>query len=324
MDTLSKNIIRHLQIDFPLCSRPFQQAASRLGITEDILLTQLRDLLDNKILSRFGPLYHAERLGGGLTLAALRAAEQEFDAVADYVNSLPEVAHNYAREHELNMWFVIATEKPEDIARVINKIHLHTGLPVYDFPKQKEYYLGLKLNPDGQAAESFAVNTLKKNQTSASLESFDRLLIQATQAGLALCAQPYQEVANQIGSDENSVIQRLQTMLEQGMIRRIGVVPNHYKLGYCSNGMTVWDVKDDVVDALGQQVGQLDFVSHCYRRPRHLPKWPYNLFAMVHARSHEEIQQQIEKIKTLLGAHNQQHDVLFSRKILKKTGLRFS
>lgn len=154
------------------------------------------------------------------------------------------------------------------------------------------------------------------------LDETDRKLIEATQAGLPLTPEPYQSLAEQLGLSAGEVMQRLSTMQNSGIIRRIGAVPNHYKLGYRFNGMTVWDVPDELIDDLGQKVGQLEFVSHCYRRPRHLPEWPYNLFAMVHGKTRQEVDQQIQQIADLLGSDNRGCDVLFSTKILKKTGFR--
>jgi DNA-binding Lrp family transcriptional regulator len=154
------------------------------------------------------------------------------------------------------------------------------------------------------------------------LSDFDRRLIAATQAGLPLLPRPYAAVAAQLGVSEIAVRERMGSMLEQGLIRRIGAVPNHYRLGYTANGMTVWDVADDQVDELGAQVGALSTVSHCYRRPRALPEWPYNLFAMVHGRSHNEVEHEAQKIRTLLGKACRDADILYSTAILKKTGLR--
>ena len=116
---------------------------------------------------------------------------------------------------------------------------------------------------------------------------------------------------------------RIRRMLDQGIVRRIGAVPNHYAVGYRANGMSVWDVPDEMVDELGAQVGELEFVSHCYRRPRRLPEWPYNLFAMVHGRSRESVEEKVARIATLLGSADRGHEVLYSTRILKKTGLRF-
>ena len=156
------------------------------------------------------------------------------------------------------------------------------------------------------------------------LDALDRRIVLATQQGLPLDPRPYAVVAAQVGASEAEVLQRIERLRARGAIRRIGAVPNHYALGYRANGMTVWDVDDDRVEELGRRVGALDFVSHCYRRPRHRPHWPYNLFAMVHGRDREEAERQIAVIADLLGDACRAYDVLYSTRILKKTGLRFA
>jgi len=145
MDDLDKAIINRLQQGFPVCDAPYQKVAIELGANETELLNRLKMLLDDVVLSRFGPMYHAEQMGGALTLAAMQVPEERFDAVAEMVNNFPEVAHNYARNHALNMWFVLATERPEQIESVISAIEQQTGLHVHNMPKIKEYFVGLKL-----------------------------------------------------------------------------------------------------------------------------------------------------------------------------------
>jgi DNA-binding Lrp family transcriptional regulator len=154
------------------------------------------------------------------------------------------------------------------------------------------------------------------------LDDSDRRLIQATQAGLPLSPRPYHAIAEQLGLDAADVMGRMQRMLDLGIIRRIGAVPNHYALGYRANGMTVWDVADERIDELGARVGQLAFVTHCYQRPRHLPDWPYNLFAMVHGKTREEVEAKANSIAEVLGEASRGNDILYSSRILKKTGLR--
>ena len=154
------------------------------------------------------------------------------------------------------------------------------------------------------------------------LTPFDKRLISATQAGLPLVPRPYDEVGARMGVSGDAVRERLQGMLREGLVRRIGAVPNHYRLGFVANGMTVWDVDDERVDELGEKVGALECVSHCYRRPRALPDWPYNLFAMVHGRSRDETERKIDAIRRTLGARARANDALYSVRILKKTGLR--
>lgn len=156
------------------------------------------------------------------------------------------------------------------------------------------------------------------------LDRIDRKVIAATQDGLPLVRDPYVAIGRQVGISADEVRTRLQWMLETGAIRRIGVVPNHYALGMSANGMSVWDVRDADAAGLGEKIGALDFVSHCYLRPRHLPLWPYNLFAMVHGRERSEVEDKVHVIAGLLGTAAARHDVLYSTRILKKTGLRIA
>jgi DNA-binding Lrp family transcriptional regulator len=157
-----------------------------------------------------------------------------------------------------------------------------------------------------------------------SLDDFDRCLIAATQSGLPLVPRPYEAVGAVLGVSAEAVRERFAQLLSSGLVRRIGAVPNHYRLGYVANGMTVWDVADARVDELGERVGALPGVSHCYRRPRELPRWPYNLFAMLHGRSREEVERQRLQVRAMLGDACRADDILYSTAILKKTGLRLS
>lgn len=154
------------------------------------------------------------------------------------------------------------------------------------------------------------------------LSSIDRKLVVLTQEGLPLAPRPYHVLGLILDISADEVMARLQNMQDKGVIRRIAAVPNHYKLGYKTNGMTVWDVSDDKIQELGAIVGTLPFVSHCYHRPRHLPHWRYNLFAMVHGKTKCEVEGYIERIRQLIETDLHAHDVLYSTRILKKTGLR--
>ena len=323
MDDLDRAVIDALQDGMAVCERPFAVAAEALGIEEAVLIERLRGLLADGVLTRFGPMYDAERLGGAVTLAAMRVPAERLDTVAAAVNAFGEVAHNYEREHELNLWFVLATETPAAIAQALEAIASRTGYPVYDMPKLEEYYIGLKLHAgEGRPAGEPARAARRPAAAGAPLDATDRAIVAATQAGLPLAPRPCHAIAAELGLDPAEVMRRLQRMLDTGAIRRIAAVPNHYALGYRANGMSVWDVDDAEVAEAGRGVGALAFVSHCYRRPRHPPLWPYNLFAMVHGRSRAEVEGHVAGIAARLGGRQRAHDVLYSRRILKKTGLR--
>ncbi len=294
---------------------------------EDGLINGIRELLADGYLTRFGPLFNAEQMGGGLTLAALAVPrDADYDRIAELVNAFPEVAHNYAREHTLNMWFVLATETHGEIAEVIEKIEAVTALKVFNLPKLEEYRLGFKVS----IAADGGIDTAQLEEGKPILDHavdimptpVDRDIVAATQAGLDLIQRPYDRVAAEVGLSPDTLIARMQEMLNLGWIRRLGVVPNHYKLGLASNGMSVWNLPPHTVPEHGKRIGALDFVSHCYRRPRMLPEWPYNLFVMVHGQNREIVAERVAKISEMLGEDDLDHKILYSTKILKKTGLR--
>lgn len=145
MDAIDRRIVNALQGGFPVCERPFAAVAEGLGLDEAGLIARLKALVERGILSRFGPLYAAEGLGGAVTLAAMAVPEDRFEAVAAQVNAHVEVAHNYARDHRLNMWFVLATESPAGIAATLAEIAAETGIPVLNMPRLAEYRIGLRL-----------------------------------------------------------------------------------------------------------------------------------------------------------------------------------
>jgi len=321
---LQRAFLNRFQGGFPLSDRPYREAALDLGTDEATLIATIREMLDAGLLTRFGPLWDAERLGGRFTLAAMAVPEPDFERIARMLDASPEVAHNYRRDHALNMWFVLATPTQPGLDAAIRRIRSATGLAVYDFPKLKEYHLGfwLHLGEDG----SVGVRRVERQRPAdpPKLDTLDRALIAATQAGLPLEPEPFATVASQIESDPGTVTARLQRLLDGGAVRRIGAVPNHYRLGLRGNGMSVWNIEDAEVDTLGERIGALGFVSHCYRRPRRLPLWPYNLFAMVHGRDRAEVTTAAAQIEALVAGHSRGHRVLFSEAILKKTGLRFA
>ena len=322
IDLQDAHLIDRLQRSVPLTERPFADLGAELGLSEAAVLDRLTQLLGSGVLTRLGPLYQIERAGGQFILAALQVPQQRYAEVTAQVNALPEVAHNYRREHALNMWFVVAAETPAVAWATCDQIEAATGLPVHAFPKEREYFVGLYLplldRPDPAPPAAQAAPAA----TALVLTEFDRALIAATQSGLPLVPRPYDAVAAMLGSSSAAVRERLAALLAAGVVRRIAAVPNHYRLGYTANGMSVWDVDDAEVDRLGELLGSQPGVSHCYRRPRKPGVWRYNLFAMLHGHSREQVLAQAEQVAALLGPACRAHDVLFSSAILKKTGLR--
>ena len=336
LDRIDRAVINAFQGGFPVVEEPFEPAAEALrargvDVTGAELLERVQRLDDDGVLTRFGALINAQEIGGAATLVAMHAPEARFDEVAEQVNAHREVAHNYEREHpHLNMWFVVSVADPDAVDEVLGDIETETGQETYNLPKREEFRVEAKFLLDGPIPEGDvdcselgpAVDPVERD----TLTPQERDLVVEIQGGLPITETPYADVAAELGVDTEWVTSTIKRFDEEGKVRRVGVIPNHYSLGYTENGMTVWNVPDDLVSEVGPEVASLDFVTHCYRRPRHEGVWPYNFFAMTHGRSEEESQQRIQQVKATMESFwevgDDDWDTLFSTQILKKTGIQ--
>ncbi|MFB6250200.1 MAG: Lrp/AsnC family transcriptional regulator [Halobellus sp.] len=336
LSDLDRVAINAFQGGFPVLERPFEPAAAALRergieVTASELLACVRELDEEGTLSRFGALVNAEEIGGSATLVAMHAPEERFDEVAETVNAHREVAHNYEREHpHLNMWFVVSVADEDRVEAVLEEIEAETGQPTYNLPKQQEFRVEAKFLVDGPISEGDVdLSGLGPDVTptdAQTLSPAERDLVVEIQGGLPISPTPYADVAAAIDQPTSWVVETIKRFEREGKIRRVGVVPNHYALGYTENGMTVWNVPDERVDEVGPAVASLPFVTHCYQRPRHGGVWPYNFFAMTHGRSEAESERRIEQVRERMAEYwdvgDDDWDSLFSTQILKKTGIR--
>jgi DNA-binding Lrp family transcriptional regulator len=336
LDDVDRAVVNAFQGGFPVVERPFEPAAAALreraiDVDADELLERVRTLDDAGVLSRFGPLVNAQEIGGAATLVAMCAPEERFDEIVAAVNAHRAVAHNYEREHpHLNVWFVVSVADADRVDAVLEEIEAETGQETYNLPKQEEFRVEAKFLVDGPVPEGdIDMSSLGPSPDPSgrpTLTPAERDLVLEVQGGLPVTATPYRDVAEVIDADVEWVLETLRRFEVEGKIRRIGVVPNHYALGYTENGMTVWDVPDDLVSEVGPEVASLDFVTHCYERPRHDGVWPYNFFAMTHGRSKEESERRVQEVEETMAAFwdvkDDDWDTLFSTQILKKTGIR--
>jgi DNA-binding Lrp family transcriptional regulator len=338
LDSVDRAVVNAFQGGFPVVAEPFDPAAAALrdrgvDVSGEELLERVRRLDEAGTLTRFGALIDAGEIGGTATLVAMCAPEERFDEVAEQVNAHREVAHNYRREHpHLNMWFVVSVSDPDAVDRVLADIEAETGRETYNLPKQREFRVEAKFPLDGPVPDGDVdcsglgpdVEPVDRD----TLTPAERDLVVEIQDGLPVTETPYADVAAGLDADPGWVRRTIQRFDAEGKVRRVGVVPNHYALGYTENGMTVWDVPDDVVDEVGPAVASLEFVTHCYQRPRHEGVWPYNFFAMTHGRSEAESQRRIEEVRATMDGYwdvsEGDWDTLFSTEILKKTGIRMA
>jgi len=336
LDDTDRAIINAFQGGFPLVKRPFEPAAQALqsqgiDIGGSELHSRIVALEEAGVLSRFGALLNAEEIGGTATLVAMHAPEDRFEEIAELVNAHTAVAHNYERTHpELNMWFVLSVVDESRVDDVLAEIEAETGQTTYNLPKLTEFHVGAKFSLDGPiddgTVDLSGLGGVPTPTDRSDLSPAERDLVYEIQGGLPATQQPFDAVSDAVEKDTEWVCETLRRFLAEGKIRRVGVVPNHYELGYEENAMTVWDVPDDQVQPAGEAVAAFDFVTHCYERPRHDGVWPYNVFAMVHGRDEAECAERIDAVDQTMREFwdpaEEDHDLLYSTQILKKTGIR--
>jgi len=321
MTDLDLHLLNDFQRDFPLVAAPFGVIAGRLGIGEAEVLEAFARLQACGKVSRVGAVFRPHSVGSS-TLAALAVPAEKLDEVAQLVSSYAEVNHNYEREHRYNLWFVVTAPDEARVQGVLAEIESSTGYLPLHLPLLEEFHidLGFDLSQPHQGCSARAVG-----RASARLVGLKPdLLIGAIQQGLPLVPHPFAEIGAGIGLTENEVIAGLASLVEQGVIKRMGVVVRHHELGYRANAMVVWDIPNDQVSALGQRIGSFDSVTLCYRRPRRLPAWHYNLFTMIHGRHRDEVLGLVAQLKQQCGLEHVAHEVLFSCRRFKQCGARYA
>ena len=327
MTDLELHLLNDFQRDFPLVPAPFGVIAGRLGISETEVLEALVRLQACGKVSRVGAVFRPHSIGSS-TLAALAVPVEKLDEIAQLVSSYAEVNHNYEREHCYNLWFVVTASDEARVQEVLAEIESGTGYQPLHLPMLEDFHIDLGFDLS-QPHKGCNTATLKGASGTvpplcrALPQSCETALIGAIQHGLPLVSRPFAEIGSGIGLAENEVIAGLAHLVEQGVIKRMGVVVRHHELGYRANAMVVWDIPNNQASALGQRIGSYDSVTLCYRRPRRLPAWRYNLFTMIHGRHRDEVLDIVAQLKEQCGLENVAHEVLFSCRRFKQCGARY-
>jgi DNA-binding Lrp family transcriptional regulator len=328
LDAVDAALIDEYQSGFPVAERPFRRVAADLGVTESEAVERVERLRDRGVFRRFGAVLNPPVIGSS-TLAAVQAPADRFDEVAAVINGYPQVNHNYRRSHEWNAWFVVTAGSRARRDEILAEIEERTGCAVLNLPMLTDYYIDLEfpvVNDDRFARESLAETDVSATRISenaaADLSALDRRLLLEIQEGFPLTATPYRDIAGAIDADVDDVLAAVERLLVDGCIKRVGCVVNHVVTGFDANCMVVWDVPDDELDARGEAVGSLPYVTLCYHRPRRPAQdWPYNLFTMVHGRDPDAVESVIDELAT---EHLPvPHERLHSTETLKQTGARY-
>jgi siroheme decarboxylase len=316
---IEQRLLNEYQHDFPLVKRPFLAIGDQLGIEEDEVIERLGQLSARGAVSRVGPVFSPGCIGAS-TLAALAVPPEKLDEMAHWINALPEVNHNYEREHDFNLWFVAAAPDQAWLDSVLEKIASESGCPMLVLPLVERFHIDLGFDLNGSSCPS---RRSSGSNTRVQLDSAQTAIVAGLQSGIKLERQPFAALSASANLDEDAVIRQVSDWRGQGVIKRFGVVVRHHELGYRENAMVVWNVPDEQASTLGQLAAQQEGVTLCYRRPRQLPDWPYNLFCMVHGTNRDVVRSLIATLAANTGLNAFQTQVLFSRRRFKQCGARY-
>ncbi|WP_332674607.1 siroheme decarboxylase subunit beta [Aromatoleum sp.] len=318
-------LLNDFQRGFPLVEAPFAAVGDACGLTEDEVLAALRGWIESGVVSRVGAVFAPRRVGAS-ALAALAAPVAELDKIAARVSAIPEVNHNYQREHAFNLWFVVTAATIERLCWIVADIERDTGCMVIVLPLEEEFHIDLGFDLAGGArprARRRSPELPPLGERACGLGPLERRLITGLQAGLPLEPRPFAALARGAGFDETEAIALLGRWLDDGLIKRFGVVVRHHELGFRANAMCVWDVPDEQVAALGRLLAGEPAVTLCYRRTRVPPHWRYNLFCMIHGKSRDRVQALRDELAERLDLDRWPHAVLFSCRRFKQHGARY-
>ena len=319
--TFEFRLLNEFQRDFPLCPAPFAELAARLGVGERVVLGSLEKLRREGKISRVGAVFAPKRIGAS-TLAAMAVPAEKLDAVAAAVNRFAEVNHNYEREHHYNLWFVVTASSEGRLQATLGAIEKAAGYPLLALPLEEEFHIDLGFSLHAGAPKRVAA--ARPVLPVAPIDESERRLVSVLQEGLPLFMRPFALIAERIGASESDVLSRIGRWLEDGAIKRFGVVVRHQELGYTANAMVVHDLPDERVSEIGRILAEEQDVTLCYRRPRRLPDWPYNLFCMIHGRDRGEVEGIIAELRNRHGLNAFDHQVLFSLTRYKQNGARYA
>lgn len=320
LSALEFALLNDYQRGFPLEPRPYAELARRLEVDEATVIDALRSLQQRGVVSRIGAVFRPNVVGVS-ALAALAVPTDRLAAVAALVSAFSEVNHNYEREHRFNLWFVATAASANPLHALFQKIEVACGCgPVLVLPLLEQFHIDLGFGLGPTASPCFQPEAPTVTEVAAvELSAAERAFMAVLQHGLPFLAQPYAA----LGWPEAEAIDLLSRWSDMGVIKRFGVVVRHQELGYTANAMVVWDVPDGVVSQLGKTLAASGQVSLCYRRPRQLPHWPFNLFCMVHGKDRDEVMLHIAALVQTCGMAPYPRQILFSTQRFKQCGARY-
>lgn len=329
MDDTDRNLLTAIQACLPADERPFDVLARRLDITPEETVGRVQRMVTYGLIRRLGPIFDSRSLGYVSTLVAAKVPPDRLADVAARVTRLSGVTHNYERQHAYNLWFTLTSPSAAALEETLASLRRETDIAdVHSLPAETVYKIRVQFDltgegppPDAAPAGSAAASPPPP------LTDEQKALVRLLQDGVPAEAEPFAPIAARLGRPVTEVVEQVRVWLASGVIRRMGAVVRHRELGFHANGMAVFRVPPDVVDAAGRRLAECPAISHCYRRPP-LPDFAFNLFAMTHGQSEDEVRRTVareaEALNPIGPPHPPyEHDVLFSTTEFKKVSMRY-
>ena len=322
----ARNVLNELQDHFPLVERPYAEVGRRLGLTEDEVLTYLREARAAGVVRQVCAIYDTKALGYASALVAMRVAPEQLDAAAAVINAHPGVSHNYRRNHEFNLWFTVAMPPGSDLDAVITRLHeLARAESTRPMPTLSLFKIGVTLDmtgerPPAERGEPEYSQERRDEAAKHTLSQQDVAYILATQGDMPDVPRPFEAIAASLGTSEAAVLAQGRDLVSKGYLRRYAAILNHRAAGFRANGMAVWNVPPERVHAFGQFAAGYRNVSHCYQRPTY-EDWPYSVFSMIHAPRTDGVEEVAQAIAAETGVTD--YRVLYSSTEYKKVRLPY-
>jgi DNA-binding Lrp family transcriptional regulator len=323
MGKLDKELLNEIQWTFPLVTRPFDTIAKKFDVTPEIVKEHLNSLKKVGVLRQLSAIFDTRKLGYTSSLVAMEIESDKLEHVASQINRHPGVSHNYERDHQFNLWFTLAVPPGSDLKSEIDKFNVLKGIKkVRMLPTLQLFKIGVKLDMVDEKKHEVAPSEEKKEIKNVKFEPTeqDKDFIRELQKDMEIIDEPFVKAANNLGITETELFEKMKQYEDIGVMRRFAAILRHRQIGFTANGMIVWKVPEDRISEVGAKLGAFPQVSHCYERPTY-SDWPYNVFSMIHCKTHDEANEMAKTIKNQIQVDD--YRILFSSREFKKIRVEY-
>jgi len=323
MDDSDKELLNEIQWTFPLVTRPFDTIAKKFDTTPEEIKKRLNGLKEIGVLRQLSAIFDTRKLGYTSSLIAMEIEGDKLEYVASQINRHPGVSHNYERDHQFNLWFTLAVPPGSDLKEELEKFNVLKGIKkVRMLPTLQLFKIGVKLDMVDDKKHDVAPSEEKKEIKNVKFvpTEEDKNFIRELQKDMEIIDEPFVKAANNLGITENELFEKMKHYEDIGVMRRFAAILRHRQVGFTANGMIVWKVPEDKITKVGETLGSFPQVSHCYERPTY-PDWPYNVFSMIHCKTHDEAHEMAKTIQDQI--HVDEYQILFSSREFKKTRVEY-